>query len=335
MTVKDIHDRVRRRLDDLVGGATDSLWKPDEIIDEYANKVITDLCRMVYLNCDRGIITDSSTINEVLATGTITIAGASGSINSVSVNDVVVTSAAVPFNGTLAQTATDLAANITAKTSSPNYTASASGAVVTISAVSGTGATPNGYVIGVVSTTLTATIANMSGGSAVTRLYLVPDQAVYDINEKILGIVRIKPSEGSQPLIKKTVIEMDQSYPSWEDADSGTPLYYIPDRDEGKITIYPAPETADTAYLTVYRLPLVDLSISSLSTIPEINSLYHADLIPGILKYCFEKNDEETFRPNLALKFEAQFARVIEVISQELLSKHRTSTTNSVRKAFR
>ena len=67
---------------------------------------------------------------------------------------------AVPFNASLNQTATDVAANITAYTSSPNYTAEASGALVTIKI-----ATPDtavdGYAVVSEATTITTTDVNM------------------------------------------------------------------------------------------------------------------------------------------------------------------------------
>lgn len=102
--------------------------------------------------------------NETLATGTVTLSGSSGSVNTITVNGVNIISAAVPFNGTLTQTALDLATAINNNMSAPEYTATASGATVTISAARGTGASPNGFVVTGTLTTLTATYANMAGG---------------------------------------------------------------------------------------------------------------------------------------------------------------------------
>lgn len=115
-------------------------------------------------------VTDSSNGHtpETLATGTVTLTGgASGSINTVTVNGVnVIPNGAVPFNSSLAQTAADLAAAINSGSSYPEYTATASGAVVTISAMPGSGTTPNTFVVTATLTTITATFANMAGGVA-------------------------------------------------------------------------------------------------------------------------------------------------------------------------
>lgn len=103
--------------------------------------------------------------SEVLATGNVTLTGgAAGSVNTLTVNGVDVLGGAVPFDATLAQTALDVAAQINRFTGQVEYTASAAGAVVTISALPGTGTSPNGFVVAAGVTTITATTANMAGG---------------------------------------------------------------------------------------------------------------------------------------------------------------------------
>lgn len=104
---------------------------------------------------------------EVLATGTVALnTGAAGSINTVTVNGIDILGGAVPFNGTLAQTAADVAAQINRNTSAPDYTATVSGSTVTISALPGTGTSPNGFVVAVTETTIVSTTTNMAGGVA-------------------------------------------------------------------------------------------------------------------------------------------------------------------------
>lgn len=114
-------------------------------------------------------ITDNSATRtaEVLATGNVTLTGgAAGSVDTVTVNGVNILGAAVPFNGTLTQTATDVAAQINRNISNVDYTASAVGAVVTISAKRNTGTGPNGFVVAGSNTTITSTYGNMAGGVA-------------------------------------------------------------------------------------------------------------------------------------------------------------------------
>lgn len=102
---------------------------------------------------------------EVLSSGTITITGSSGSITGVTVNSVAILDTTVPYNTSTTQSATDLATAINASLSSPDYVASSSGAVVTITALPGTGTGPNGYVV-TPAGALTNTPANMAGGAA-------------------------------------------------------------------------------------------------------------------------------------------------------------------------
>jgi len=104
---------------------------------------------------------------EVLATGSLTLnTGAAGSVDTLTVNGVDILGGAVPFNTSLSQTAADIASKINDFRGTVKYTASASGAVVTIKALPGTGAGPNGFVVAATYTTITGTTGNFSGGVA-------------------------------------------------------------------------------------------------------------------------------------------------------------------------
>jgi hypothetical protein len=111
------------------------------------------------------IVTDRTPAN-VAATAIVTLTGgAAGSVDTITVNGVNIMSAPVAFTTNLATTATAVAANINAHTSSPEYTAAAVGAVITISAAVGAGSDPNGYAVLVTATTITFTKTDMVGGS--------------------------------------------------------------------------------------------------------------------------------------------------------------------------
>ena len=139
-------------------------------------------CFTIDASKNSSLITSRTPI-AVAATGTVTLTGgASGAVNGITVNDVQIMSGAVSFTTNLATTATAVAANITAHTSTPNYTAVAVGPVITITAVTANVAT-NGYVVTATTTTITATDTDMQGGS---DALLASDanrwmfQAVYD-----------------------------------------------------------------------------------------------------------------------------------------------------------
>lgn len=103
---------------------------------------------------------------EVLSVGNITLtAGASGSVDTLTVNGVDILGGSVAFNASLNQTAIDVVAAINRFKGNVRYTASApGGGVVTITAMPGTGASPNGFVVARTTTTITTTASNMSGG---------------------------------------------------------------------------------------------------------------------------------------------------------------------------
>lgn len=102
---------------------------------------------------------------EVLATGSLTLStGASGSVNTLTVNGVDILGGTVAFDTSLTQTATDVATQINNYWGVIDYTASASGAVVTITALPGTGASPNTFVVAATYTTITGSTVNLSGG---------------------------------------------------------------------------------------------------------------------------------------------------------------------------
>ncbi len=109
-------------------------------------------------------IVTSRTPVAAAATGSVTLtSGAAGSVDDITVDGVSIMSAPVAFTVSLAATATAVAANITAHTSSPNYTAVAVGATINITATAN-GSASNGTIV-VDVTTITATTTNMTGGS--------------------------------------------------------------------------------------------------------------------------------------------------------------------------
>lgn len=100
---------------------------------------------------------------ETQATGTITVTGGSGSITSLTAASFdLIGDTDVPYNTSAVQTASDLCSAINRNGA---YSATVSGAVVTVKPRPGVGASHNGYALAVTGT-LTCTFAAMSGGVA-------------------------------------------------------------------------------------------------------------------------------------------------------------------------
>jgi hypothetical protein len=111
------------------------------------------------------IVTDRTPV-AAAATATVTLTGgAAGSVDMITVDGVNIMSGSVAFTTNLATTAAAVASNINAYASSPEYTATAVGAIITISAAIGAGSDPNGFDVVVTTTTITYTKTNMANGS--------------------------------------------------------------------------------------------------------------------------------------------------------------------------
>jgi hypothetical protein len=115
---------------------------------------------------------EAAAIPEVLSTGTVTLNFPSvGNMYGIEVDGVEIMSGTVGYTTDINTLATDIAANITAHTSSPNYTATSAANVITISAAAGTGEDPNGFSVITdddldnLPGSYPPTTQNMSGGS--------------------------------------------------------------------------------------------------------------------------------------------------------------------------
>ena len=161
---------------------------------------------------------------EVLATGSFTITGGTASagvnkINAVLVNGVDVLGTAVDWATSHAATATAVAAQITSNTSTPNYSAVAVGAVVTITAAAGSGDSPNGFVVSptVAGDVTVGSIVNMAGGVDAKSVSLIAEEvgngyngSTFTIAASVSGIVgnvdiTVLAAESDQALVVQNV----------------------------------------------------------------------------------------------------------------------------------
>jgi hypothetical protein len=108
------------------------------------------------------IVTDRTPI-ATPATGTVTLTGgSSGSVDDITIDGVSIMSGSVPFNTDLSTTAADVVTDINAFTL--DYTATNVGPIITLTAVVD-GSIYNGNIVVAVTTTMTASTTNMTGGS--------------------------------------------------------------------------------------------------------------------------------------------------------------------------
>lgn len=122
-------------------------------------------------------------VAEVRATGTVTVTGGTtftgvNVIDDITVDGTSLLAAPVSWVSSNSATAAALVTAINNSAETSGYTATSVGAVVTIKAAAGTGATPNGFVVAVdipATSNVTATPTNMAGGvtavAAVAQVY--------------------------------------------------------------------------------------------------------------------------------------------------------------------
>lgn len=105
---------------------------------------------------------------EVLAKGTVALTGgASGSVDTLTVNSLEIMGSATSFNTSLTQTAADICTKINNNPKNQLFTAANNAsATITITAKPGMGTLPNGWVVASTVTTITKTDTNMGAGGA-------------------------------------------------------------------------------------------------------------------------------------------------------------------------
>lgn len=158
---------------DKVAVRFSSLWRPVNkgIMTEMYNALDSEADQRSEPIENYDLMQTGATTAEVLATGSFTVTGgtASAGVNKVSavlVNGVDILGAAVDWVTSHTATAAALAAQINTFASSPNYIASSAGAIVNIVAITGSGATPNAFVVSptVAGDVTVGSVVNMAGG---------------------------------------------------------------------------------------------------------------------------------------------------------------------------
>lgn len=111
-------------------------------------------------------LASGSPTREVQSVGSVDLTGgASGSVNTLTVNSIAILPAAVNFNTSLAQTAQDVCDAINNNPKNHLFECFVNATdVINIRAKRGLGALPNGWVVASTVTTITKTDSNMAGG---------------------------------------------------------------------------------------------------------------------------------------------------------------------------
>lgn len=153
-----------------VSAPTDTLWMPESQVQFITQNATGSALEYTNKNGDYAAVnilerTDDTV--QVNATVVITFAGASGSIDSITINGVEIMGDTVGFTTNIGTTVGLVEDSIDNTTTDPEYTAANTSAVLTITASNGAkGDTANGYDVVVYTRTITASLSSgqMSGG---------------------------------------------------------------------------------------------------------------------------------------------------------------------------
>ena len=117
--------------------------------------------------------------------------------------------------------------------------------------------------------------------------------ARYDIDPRILTIEDVLLSSTGASLIKTQL--RDYRKVANTHTVTGTPTHYLEENRPFRLTLSPIPVVNDTLYLTVYRLPLEDMTWTARkSDLEEPPEQLSEALIQGALSYAYQKRDADT-----------------------------------------
>lgn len=88
------------------------------------------------------------------------------------------------------------------------------------------------------------------------------DEAIYEVDSRIIIIKRVKLQSQLQPLDKISVEDMDLTSPGWEDDPASDPIVWLPWEDH-KVRLHYKPDADDVLRLRVIREPLAPPALAA------------------------------------------------------------------------
>jgi hypothetical protein len=107
----------------------------------------------------------------------------------------------------------------------------------------------------------------------VCRISLVAGQSEYRVSSYLRRILRLKITTEVNPIEPTTESWLDRFYSGWE-AATGTPRFVF--IRKGRVVFVPAPEESATVQMVVYRKPLNEMRITSISVVGSSNISFDA-----------------------------------------------------------
>lgn len=137
----------------------------------------------------------------------------------------------------------------------------------------------------------------------------------YALSSGILDVKAVYLASRPTYTLQRSSIRRREDYFSGRIIPKGTPTAYALDQTQAgtgdndgvrvrSITFLSQPTAADTAYMDVSRLPAL---LESGGDVPEIDEIWHPDLIYGVCGYAYLKRDTDTFDPKKSAENFARF----------------------------
>jgi hypothetical protein len=157
----------------------------------------------------------------------------------------------------------------------------------------------------------------------VISLPVLVDTYTYSLPSYIQSIEHVKRATGEQLRVR----ELSEL---WHLQDlytrKGIPIYYIPDVQQDKLQIYPAPLIAETLQMVIYRYPKLKMVWSDNDLTPELKEEYHVPMLFYAAHLCYLKDEANTLDPQRSAMFSGMFDKEFPFTSvYSNISKRRKS----------
>ena len=130
-------------------------------------------------------------------------------------------------------------------------------------------------------------------------------KAKYSLSSGILDVKSVRLASEPYITLQRSSIRRQEAWYGGRVEAEGTPYAYALDKTQAgtgddmgifvrTITFIGTPGAADTALLDVVRLPVL---LEGDDDVPEIDEIWHPDLIFGVTGLCYLKRDADTFDP--------------------------------------
>lgn len=163
-----------------------------------------------------------------------------------------------------------------------------------------------------------------------TRLTVTADDPWVPLDPRVVEVRRVSTTDSSLPIQIVNAIELDHKYLSdaygaastnWDTA-RGTPKLVVADLETDKLRLVPTPVQGTTLKLHIIRLPLEDVEGPE-SQLEISENSYRRSLLMFAKSMAYMKHDSETYSPEKAATYRADFYNYCGIVKSRQKRKQR------------